>query len=231
MPTAEQDARIRAVLKAGKRLLKAQRCAIDFKTGDPEAERYLNNIEDYPHLFVFGCIMDRQIKYGKAWRIPYRVGQEAGGFSFSHFQALSLRNLQSLFKRNSLHRFNDDMARNFRNAVSRIHTEYDDDASTIWRGTPPSAKVIRRFLEFDGVGIKIATMATNILVREFKVPLTHLESIDISPDVRVTRFFQDIGLLRPDATTSEVVYLARELHPEFPGLLDYGAFMEGEFRR
>ena len=42
--------------------------------------------------------------------------------------------------------------------------------------------MVYRFLEFNGVGPKIASMAANILAREFKIPFADYFSIDISAE-------------------------------------------------
>jgi endonuclease III len=227
----KQKALIAEVLKQGHALLNAPRAPIDFKTGMPDAERSLNSIEKFPHLYVLGCIMDRQIPFGRAWAIPYRVGLAVGGMDFPAFQKVTQRETELIFAEGKLHRFNKVAANHFYRAVRRIDDLYEGDAAKIWLGTPSSASVIRRFLEFEGVGIKIATMAANILVREFKMPMSDCSAIDISPDSRVTRFFKENGFLRPEASAIELIYLARELSPEFPGLLDYGAFLAGEYKR
>ncbi len=62
-----------------------------------------------------------------------------------------------------------------------------------------SATLVRRFLEFHGAGLKIATMAANILAREFHIPL------------------------RPEA----VIYAARSLYPDCPGVFDLALWEVG----
>jgi len=119
-----------------------------------------------------------------------------------------------------LHRFVDIMSGLFHSAIQRIGHHYGGDASRIWAGGPPSAEVVYRFLEFDGVGPKIASMAVNILARRFKIPFADFYSIDISADVHVRRVFGRLGLCTPDATAEQVIYKARALHPKFPGMLD-----------
>ena len=79
--------------------------------------------------------------------------------------------------------------------MTRLVEAHHVDASRIWSGTPSSGEVVYRFLEFDGIGPKIATMAANILVRNYKVPLADYYSIDISADVHVRRVFSPSGIL------------------------------------
>ena len=199
---------------------------ISFDTKNKEAEELLKDLR-HPHIFVLGCIMDRQIAAPRAWIIPYKIGVEAGGFQFKYFERLSENCIAKIFNEKKLHRFNSVQTKNFYSGICRIKEKYDGDASRIWAGNPRSATVVRRFLEFPGVGVKIATMAANILVRKFKVPMKDYSSIDISPDVRVKRFFKKHGLLREEASNEELIYLARELSPEFPGLLDLPAWQLG----
>ena len=90
----------------------------------------------------------------------------------------------------------------------------------IWAGKPSSAALVRRFLEFHGAGPKIATMATNILVRDFKVPLSDYRYVDISADVQVVRVMARLGYVETDSSAEVVVYAARELNPDFPGIFD-----------
>ena len=119
------------------------------------------------------------------------------------------------------------MASVFYNAVQRIHEAYHDDASKIWKDEPGSAEVVYRFLEFDGVGIKIATMAANILARQFRIPFSDFYSIDVSPDVHVKRVMYRMNLIEENADNDKVIYKARELYPDFPGVIDYSLWEIG----
>ncbi len=123
-----------------------------------------------------------------------------------------------------LHRFPNAMARNVHDAIGLISSRYGGDAARIWRGCPSSATVVLRFLEFRGVGPKIATMAANILARELKVPFSDYYSVDISVDVHVRRVFGRLGLVAQGASAEVITYTARAISPEFPGILDYPAF-------
>ena len=196
-------------------------------TKNSNADELLNNLEQYPHAFVLASIMDRQIKAERAWLIPYFVSQEIGGFKFKNLLNIEQEFFKSLFQKNGYHRFNDKMAENFFDAIQFIHQNYKNDASNIWKGKPRSATVVRRFLEFKGVGIKIATMATNILAREFKIPLQDKICIDISPDVQVKRVFTRLGFISKASTNDELIYRARELNPEYPGIFDLSAWEIG----
>jgi endonuclease III len=88
------------------------------------------------------------------------------------------------------------VGRSIHDALGIIADKYHGDAGRIWAGTPSSADVVYRFLELPGVGVKIATMAANILARELKVPFSDYYSIDISPDRHVRRVFARLGLAR-----------------------------------
>ncbi len=209
------------LVQRGEDLFKADRKQVVF-TKDPSADALLNDLDRHPHAFVLACVMDRQIRAERAWLIPYRISQALGGFSFELLRALSLDEVRRLLTvPQLLHRFPEEMSRNLHNAIELISTEYDGDAARIWRDSPSSAEVVIRFLRFRGVGPKIATMAANILARDFKIPLADYYSVDISADVQIRRVFWRLGLISEGAATEEAIYAARALHPAFPGLMDF----------
>ena len=214
-----EDKIVKTLIQKGKELLEKPYEEIKF-TKNPKADKFFNNINDFPHAFVLGCVMDRQIKAERAWVIPYEVSKEVNGFAFSKFLTLEQVQLKEIFQRKNLHRFNNTMAEYFYLAIQDIHNKYEDDASNIWKGSQKSATVVRRFLEFKGISTKIATMAANILAREFKIPFDEYMSIDISPDVHIKRVFKRLGLLSKNASNEELIYRARELNPLYPGIFD-----------
>lgn len=187
---------------------------------DEEANALLNDLEHYPHAYVLACCMDKQISSEKAWYIPYAIKKLCGDFEIDTLAALDKEWYITQFNRHKLHRFPTDSAIAFHAAVMRIKGVYEGDASRIWSGKPSSAAVVRKFLEFEGVGVKIATMAANILARQYEIPFSDYSSIDISPDVHVMRIFTRAELIEAGASKDTAIYKARELCPEYPGIVD-----------
>lgn len=226
------------LLKRGEDLFNAPPVKVDFfknsKSIDAKdvanaaaANVLLNDLDRYPHAFVLGCIMDRQIRTERAWIIPYSIAKTLEDFSFATLVKLSLDDVRQCMKKShSRHRY--DMSESFFLAIRRIESCYGGDASRIWKGRPSSADVVYRFLEFHGVGPKIATMAANILAREFKIPFSDYVSVDISADVHVRRVFKRTGLCDSGTDNNLTIYKARALHPEFPGIFDFPAWEIGK---
>jgi endonuclease III len=217
---------IRKLLDRGNELLNQPYRKIEF-TRVAEADDLLNNLDDYPHAFVLACIMDRQIKAEKAWLIPHKFRLLIGSFEFGMLKQLSRQEIRDYFRNNKLHRFIEEMADNFYYAIQDIHQKYNGFAANMWANSPRSATIVRRFLQFRGVGTKIATMAANILARDFKIPMADKYCIDISPDVQVKRVFNRLGLISQNPTSEELIYSGRELNPEYPGIFDFSVWEIG----
>jgi endonuclease III len=215
-----------ALIDLAKKEFKRKKSIVLF-VNDNERDEFLNDLNKYPHAFVLACIMDRQIKAERAWEIPYKIYKEFGTFGIEELYNKSLNEIKNTFEKLKLHRFNEIQAKFFHAAVQLIVKKYNGDAANIWNDNPSSATLVYRFLEFKGVGIKIATMAANILARQFKIRLKDKYSIDISPDVHVKRVLFRMGHLDENPTTDQIIYKARELNPEFPGLIDFSLWKIG----
>ncbi|MBU0640062.1 MAG: iron-sulfur cluster loop [Planctomycetes bacterium] len=208
------------LVEMGKALFDAPAAPVLF-THDKQADALLNDIKCHPHAFVVACLMDRQVKAERAWLVPHRLSERLGGFEFAQLAGLTQEQVYELMtKPTPLHRLGKAVSDPLCAAIRLIRDRYDGDASQIWRERPSSAMVVYRFLEFSGIGPKIATMAANILARDFKIPMTDHYSIDISADVHVRRVFSRLGLVEQGCPVESIIYRARSLHPEFPGLLD-----------
>ncbi|MFH1931268.1 MAG: iron-sulfur cluster loop [Pseudomonadota bacterium] len=208
------------LVEQGQLLFNAPKQLIQF-TKVREADALLNDLIKHPHAFVLACVMDRQIRAERAWLIPYRISEKLGSFSMQVLSSLSLADVnRQMSQPEPLHRFVGKMSGFFHSAIQLICNNYAGNAAHIWSGTPSSAEVVYRFLEFDGVGPKIGSMAANILAREFKVSFSDYFSIDISADVHVRRVFARLGLCAANASAEQVIYKAKALHPEFPGIMD-----------
>lgn len=204
----------------GKALFDAPAAPVPF-TRDEQADALLNDIKRHPHAFVVACLMDRQVKAERAWLVPHRLSERLGGFEFARLARLTQKQVYELMtKPTPLHRLGRTVSGPLHAALRLIRDRYDGDASQIWRERPSSALVVYRFLEFAGIGQKIATMAANILARDFKIPMADYYSIDISVDVHVRRVFSRLGLVEQGCPVESIIYRARSLYPEFPGLLD-----------
>lgn len=217
----DTDSQIRdRLVERGKLLFNAPKQQIQFTKLAP-ADALLNDLERFPHAYVLACVMDQQVKAERAWLIPYKISSQLGGFSMDLLRPLSEADINRLMRKpEMLHRFVDRMSKFFALTIRRIDDQYEGDAAQIWIGKPSSAIVVYRFLQFDGVGPKIAFMAANILAREMKILMSDYFSIDISADVHVRRVFSRLELCPPDSSVEQVIYKARSLYPQFPGMMD-----------
>lgn len=216
------------LVKRGQEKIRVKRHKLIEFTHEVKYDQLLNDLRNCPHAFVIACVMNRQMNAESACAIPYKLKERIGKFDFSTLYQLSEKQISKyLNKPTPLHRFTDIMSACLFSAIQIIGNKYDGDASKIWSDKPSSAEVVYRFMQIHGVGSKIATMAANILARSFKVKFKDYYSIDISADVHVKRVFNRLGLIEKNASIEEVIYKARSLNPEFPGLLDFPCWEVG----
>lgn len=196
------------------------------------ADNLIKDLTNYPHAFFFGCIFDRQIKAIKAWEMPYKLKQYLEieyGLNFE-FETLYLNKdkVYDWIINYSGHRFKKQIADCIINAFDILKYEYNGNASEIWI-TASSCKIVSyRFSRFKGIGQKISSMATNILVRDFKVDIPDKSFIDISFDVHIERIFSRVFYGNRKLDKDEIIWKARELNPEYPGIIDLPLWYLGE---
>jgi endonuclease III len=111
-------------------------------------------------------------------------------------------------------------------AARKVVSEYGGDAGSIWAGQPSAAELAGRLRTFRGIGQKKAAMAVEILARDLGAPIAELSGSDIAFDVHVRRVFLRTRLIEYD-DLDHIVDVARRLHPERPGELDFPAWLIG----
>jgi endonuclease III len=191
----------------GRKLLAQPRQAALFAY-NPAADAILNDIERYPQAFVLGCLANRMGKAKQAWKVPLRLRERFGTLDVAALaQKTEADWVRVARDPTPIHRRPKLMAKVLRLGVQRLQDCYDGDAARIWEGSPPSATVVRRFLEFHGAGPKIASMGANILVSQFKVPLRDYYFVDISVDVQVRRVMTRLGFV-PEGASEELLICA-----------------------
>ncbi len=196
---------------------------------DANCDRLVSDLKNHPHAFVIACVSDRQMPAKRAWKIPYKLRERIGSFEFKELRKITKEKLLDYFKNpSSLHRFDETISACVYDAIQIIGNQYGGDAAKMWSDGPSSAEVVYRFLQIHGVGPKIATMAANILVRHFKVKLKDHYSIDVSVDTHVKRVFQRLGLTKEKASPEALIYRARGMYPEFPGIMDFPCWRIGQ---
>jgi len=215
------------LVRRGKDKYKAPRYFVEF-TGDFDSDELLNDLQHHPHALVIGCLMNSQARGSPSWGAPQELNRRLGGFRFEDLRGLSREEIRkSMNEPEPIHQMTTEMSVNVYEAIRLIDDKYAGNAARIWSDSPPSGELISRFLEFRGIGPRIANTGANILARQFRIHLADYYSIDISLDSHVKRVFQRLGLVPEQASNEQVVFKARALHPEFPGLLNLPAWEIG----
>ena len=100
------------------------------------------------------------------------------------------------------------------------------EKSKLLTNDPYNIGTVGVFDEFEGIGQKKASMATNILVRDFGIDVKDKKGIDVSFDIHIRRIFLRTGLVNRD-DRDLMVRTARRLNPEYPGSLDLACWQIG----
>ncbi len=183
-----------------------------------------------PLEFVFGVILDQGIKYERAWNAPYILKKRMGHLDINKIAKMNPKDLEKyMFDiKPALHRYRF-MADRLIRACELISERYDGDARKIWNCKNLSAKDIEnRFSEFAQIGQKKASMAVNILVRDWDIKIAGPKKfIDISYDIHVRRVFLRTGLIQKDKE-SILIDAAIKLNPDYPGELDMPSWTIGK---
>jgi len=207
-----------------------------------EEHALIFDLENTPHAFVIGCVLDKMIAAEKAWAGPHKLAQRIDDFSFSNLRKLTPEDWKNYLgpqddDPSHIHWLWETVMPKSLHSAMQVIDEYScgrGDAKCMWTGDGLRGDdIVNRFKKINGVGDKIANMAVRILVTRFKQPIKK-NSIDVSVDVHVAKVFPRLGLVQIDESASQrdikkiIVQKARELHPSFPAEIDRPIFMIGK---
>ncbi len=182
-----------------------------------------------PIEFFYGVIFDQGIRADMAWKAPKELRKRIHTLDPRKIAKMKESALRKAIRYPwSLHRYRRKMPSWLSEASKQLVEKYDGDPKNIWGDNPRADDLQRRFDEFEGIGQKKASMATNILVRDYGIRVrgVDLSGIDVSSDVHVRRVFLRSGLINQDSVEA-ILLAARHLNPKYPGELDLPAWYIG----
>jgi uncharacterized HhH-GPD family protein len=218
-PPANGAAVAEALLAHGSALAEALKGGVVF-TPDPAANRF---VSDDPFAFLAAVIADMGIKAERAWALPFQLQERLGRFTPEWIGTHPAAVRDAVQQAPKLHRFVNVIPGWLSQAGRIIKEQYGGDASNLWNDQPSAAQLRSRLEAFPGVGQKKAAMAVEILARDLHKPIKLLEGNDVAYDVQLRRVFLRTGLIEAD-DVQKMIAVARALHPERPGALDFPAW-------
>ena len=176
--------------------------------------------------FLVAVAFDRGMPWQKAWAIPYHISRR-GMLDPYRLAQMGNSELRYLLERLPyLPRYGSTEGARTLSDCAKLTLEFGGDAALIWRDVSPR-EAERRLQRIRGVGPGIASMTTRILRDDFGAFRGREYQIDVKPDVHVMRVFKRAGLTGRESE-AEAVSVARRLHPDFPGALDWPAWIIGQ---
>jgi len=180
-----------------------------------------------PNGYLVAVILDQGMKAEKVWAIPNKL--EDYPFRWNWKRPLTIM-------RRGIPRIEEDLkamgCRYWRNMTSYVYKglcdicrKYAGNAENIWKDTTSAKLIYDRFIEFKGIGQKKASMAVNILARDCGLGVS-LHDIDVSYDKHIRQVFLRCGLVEKD-DARDIIRIAREENPKYPGALDKPAWYIG----
>ena len=178
--------------------------------------------------FLMAASIDRGALAESLWEIPHTLKKKLGHLDPKVLSQFTIDQMETLLRSlGKKPRYPRQAAQTIISLSKLVIDEFQEDVSSIWHGKQP-LQVTQTLEKIWGVGPGIAHMVVRILVDEYNYDpgKEGLRQIDVKPDVQVRRVFYRTGIAQ-DRNENTSVQVARQLHPEFPGLLDWPAWEIG----
>jgi len=194
-------------------------------TGNKDADEFLRR---NPFAFLMAASIDRGALAEAVWEIPFLLNKKLGYLDPQLLSQMSVEQLEEVLRSlGRSPRFPRQSAQTITSLSRLVFNQFHGNAANIWEDKEPS-NVVQTLEQIWGVGHGIAHMIVRILVDEFGYSPgpEGLRQIDLKPDTHIIRVFCRTGLTR-NRSGKACVEAARQLYPEFPGLLDWPAWEIG----
>lgn len=184
-------------------------------------------VRDEPNAFLFGLIADQSVRAEIAWSLPFRLKERLGHLEIPKIARMKPGELGAvLATKPALHRYPNTMARNLVSAAQSLLDKYRGRACEIWAPPAKALQIVERLKELKGIGHKKASLGLILLIRNFGLRVADTSAIDIANDLHIRRVFLRTGLAATDSAAA-ILEAARQLHPEYPGLLTTPVWVAG----
>ena len=194
-------------------------------TGDEVADKFLR---DNPFAFLMAASIDRGAVAEGIWKIPHFLFQTLSHLDPRIIVNYDVKEIENLLRSlDKKPRFPKQAATTILSLATMVVSQFNGNAENIWKKREPGA-VLHTLIKIWGVGPGIAHMIVRILVDEFDYDPgpSGFRQINVKADVQLKKVFYRTGLVdREDDKLC--VRAACELHPEYPGLLDWPAWEIG----
>ena len=157
-----------------------------------------------PHMLMIMWLMSQQIKAEKASLIPFYIEERLGSCNMKFLASLDVSQIQhAMTFPTKLHRFGK-MAIWLHEMAKLITEKYAGEPANIWKNAS-SGEISGRCREIKGFGRKLSAMVPINLIRNFNLPLTDKEEMNIALDTHVRCVLKRTGLSRFEATDDEML--------------------------
>lgn len=201
------------------------------KTGGPlarnnkDADKFLRgNL----YAFLMAALMQRGSRAEAVWEIPFHLFNKLDHLDPLAFSKMTSEQLEEILR--SLPqkpRYPNQAAKTIISLSKIVVNQFGGNVCSIWEGRKP-ADVAGTLVGLSGVGPGIANMTIRILLDVFGYDPgpEGRKQINVKADTHVIRVFYRTGLIQ-SKSADECIQAARQLYPEFPGLLDWPAWEIG----
>ncbi len=200
------------------------------KTGGPFTKNHAANkfLRENPFAFLMAASIDRGAPAEAVWEIPFHLCNRLGHLDPRRLAQMTPHEIEKALRAlDRMPRYPKQSARTIFSLSTIVVSRFGSNAANVWHERQP-IQVVQTLDDIWGVGPGIAHMTVRILKDEFGYDpgADGWSQVDVKPDVQVRRLFYRTGLAS-DRSENTCVQAARQLHPEFPGLLDWPAWEIG----